>query len=193
MTVGERLPDIFEGVANEYLWLQIFAYPRTKTINFRTEILCDLSRYDRSSDVTAHQFISLASQAPAALRKGCFGTPISQVSSLFYTLLGVNHCKYGIRKVFFCLVIPSISSSIFLVRNGHIKRITDPDIQSSVLEIMGTNVSTTFIQCPADPKKTLGIKLPFLVMIIKNVSRISIEPSFYSSFIVSYENILLSR
>lgn len=56
------------------------------------------------------------------------------------------------------------------VRNGHIKRITDPDIQSSVLEIMGTNVSTTFIQCPADPKKTLGIKLPFLVMIIKNVS-----------------------
>jgi hypothetical protein len=56
------------------------------------------------------------------------------------------------------------------VRNGHIKRITDPDIQSSVLEIMGTNVSTTFIQCPADAKKTLGIKLPFLVMIIKNVS-----------------------
>lgn len=56
------------------------------------------------------------------------------------------------------------------VRNGHIKRITDPDIQSSVLEIMGTNVSTTYIQCPADAKKTLGIKLPFLVMIIKNVS-----------------------
>ena len=56
------------------------------------------------------------------------------------------------------------------VRNGHIKRITDPDIQSSVLEIMGTNVSTNFITCPADANKTLGIKLPFLVMIIKNVS-----------------------
>uniref|UniRef100_A0A3P9HQP4 Cilia and flagella associated protein 20 n=1 Tax=Oryzias latipes TaxID=8090 RepID=A0A3P9HQP4_ORYLA len=28
--------------------------------------------------------------------------------------------------------------------------------------------STTYITCPADPKKTLGIKLPFLVMIIKN-------------------------
>ena len=27
------------------------------------------------------------------------------------------------------------------VRNGHIKRVTDPDIQSSVIEIMGTNVS----------------------------------------------------
>ena len=55
------------------------------------------------------------------------------------------------------------------VRNGHIKRITDPDIQSSVLEIAGSNVSTTYITCPADPKQTLGIKLPFLVMIIKNV------------------------
>eukprot|EP00435_Cladocopium_sp_Y103_P057085 s126_g19.t1 len=57
------------------------------------------------------------------------------------------------------------------VRNGHIKRLTDSDIQSSVLEIMGTNVSTTFITCPADPSKTLGIKLPFLVMIIKNLKK----------------------
>jgi hypothetical protein len=57
------------------------------------------------------------------------------------------------------------------VRNGHIKRITDNDVQSSVLELMGTNVSTNFITCPADPKKTLCIKLPFLVMIIKNLKK----------------------
>ena len=57
------------------------------------------------------------------------------------------------------------------MRNGHIKRITDNDIQSLVLEIVGTNVSTTYITCPADPKKTLGIKLPFLVMIIKNLKK----------------------
>merc|ERR1711898_79472 len=57
------------------------------------------------------------------------------------------------------------------VRNGHIKRITDNDIQSLVLEIEGTNVSTTYITCPADAKKTLGIKLPFLVMIIKNLKK----------------------
>ncbi|XP_062506828.1 cilia- and flagella-associated protein 20-like [Corticium candelabrum] len=82
------------------------------------------------------------------------------------------------------------------VRNGHIKRITDNDIQSLVLEIMGTNVSTTFITCPAsttkkhslqlpsedeeehvdrpvrsDRKPTLGIKLPFLVMVIKNLKK----------------------
>lgn len=57
------------------------------------------------------------------------------------------------------------------VQNGHIKRITDPDIQSSVLEIMGTNVSTNYIVCPAESKRTLGIKLPFLVMILKNVKK----------------------
>jgi hypothetical protein len=57
------------------------------------------------------------------------------------------------------------------VKNGHIKRITDPDIQSSVLEVCGSNVSTTYITCPADPKKTLGIKLPFLVMILKNLKK----------------------
>lgn len=55
------------------------------------------------------------------------------------------------------------------VKNGHIKRITDSDICSSVLEIMSTNISTTYVTCPVDKGKTLGIKLPFLVMIIKNV------------------------
>ena len=34
---------------------------------------------------------------------------------------------------------------------------------------MGTNVSTTYITAPAKKKQTLGIKLQFLVMIIKNV------------------------
>jgi hypothetical protein len=38
------------------------------------------------------------------------------------------------------------------VKNGHIKRVTDPDIQSSVLEILGTNVSTNYINAPLDPK-----------------------------------------
>lgn len=81
------------------------------------------------------------------------------------------------------------------VRNGHIKRITDADIQSSVLEIMGTNVSTTYIECPSEKKKTLGIKLPFLVMIIKNVSylviRIVVAAAAYSLY--SLRNTSLSK
>ena len=57
------------------------------------------------------------------------------------------------------------------MQNGHIKRITDQDINSSVLEIMGSNVTTCFVTAPLDPKQTLGIKLPFLVMIIKNLKK----------------------
>jgi hypothetical protein len=49
--------------------------------------------------------------------------------------------------------------------------LTDPDIQSSVLEICGSNVATTYISCPADPKVVLGIKLPFLVMVVKNLKK----------------------
>ncbi|KAD3336788.1 hypothetical protein E3N88_32307 [Mikania micrantha] len=55
--------------------------------------------------------------------------------------------------------------------NGQVKRVHDEDIQSNILEIVGTNVPSTYITCPADPAATLGIKLPFLVMIVKNVSK----------------------
>ncbi|KAJ4961378.1 hypothetical protein NE237_021288 [Protea cynaroides] len=57
------------------------------------------------------------------------------------------------------------------VVNGHIKRPQDEDIQSSVLEIIGSNIQSTYITCPADPSATLGIKLPFLVMIVKNLKK----------------------
>ncbi len=79
--------------------------------------------------------------------------------------------KKVIISKFFILYYFGYKFSNCQVRNGHIKRITDNDIQSLVLEIVGTNVSTTYITCPADPKKTLGIKLPFLVMIIKNLKK----------------------
>lgn len=40
-----------------------------------------------------------------------------------------------------------------------------------ILKRFSVPLSTTYITCPADPKKTLGIKLPFLVMIIKNLKK----------------------
>lgn len=45
----------------------------------------------------------------------------------------------------------------------------DGDMQSSVIEIAGANVSTNFISCPAEANQTLGIKMPFLVLLIKYV------------------------
>ena len=42
---------------------------------------------------------------------------------------------------------------------------------NTIIIIIIIIISTTYITCPADPQKTLGIKLPFLVMIIKNMKK----------------------
>ncbi|KAL9260213.1 Cilia- and flagella-associated protein 20-like protein [Drosera capensis] len=74
-----------------------------------------------------------------------------------------------------CLrILSSLDSCPFstaLVVNGHIKRPLDEDIQSNVLEIVGSKIQSVYITCPADPAATLGIKLPFLVMIVKNLKK----------------------
>ncbi|XP_043502120.1 cilia- and flagella-associated protein 20-like [Polistes fuscatus] len=57
------------------------------------------------------------------------------------------------------------------VKNGYIRRIIDDEVKSLVLELAGTNVATTYIYCPAEKKKVLGISLPFLIIIIKNMKR----------------------
>ena len=57
------------------------------------------------------------------------------------------------------------------VKNGIIKRVTDQDIQSLIIEITGSNVATTYITCPCNPRLSLGIKLPYLVMIVKNLKK----------------------
>jgi hypothetical protein len=60
---------------------------------------------------------------------------------------------------------------LFAIINGQIKRLQDEDIQSNVLEIVGPNVNTTYITCLANHVTTLGIKLLFLVMIVKNLKK----------------------
>ncbi|KAL0267660.1 UNVERIFIED_CONTAM: hypothetical protein PYX00_009862 [Menopon gallinae] len=58
-----------------------------------------------------------------------------------------------------------------MVVNGHIKRLTDEDVRVLVLEMRGTNVATCYIYTPICPKEVLGIRLPFLVMIVKNLKK----------------------
>ena len=60
---------------------------------------------------------------------------------------------------------------MFAIINGQIKRLQDEDIQSNVLEIVGPNVNKTYITCLANHVTTLGIKLPFLEMIVKNLKK----------------------
>ena len=56
------------------------------------------------------------------------------------------------------------------VKNGVIKRITDEDIKSLVIEIKSSNVSTTYVTCPK-LNKSLGIKLTHLVLTVKNMHK----------------------
>ncbi|KAH0934132.1 hypothetical protein HID58_011249, partial [Brassica napus] len=57
------------------------------------------------------------------------------------------------------------------VEDGHVKRCHDDDIQSNVLEVVGSNIQSTYITCPPDLSATLGIKLPFLVLVVKNMKK----------------------
>ncbi|KAI8462831.1 MAG: transcription factor IIB-like protein [Monoraphidium minutum] len=57
------------------------------------------------------------------------------------------------------------------VREGHAKRVTDEDIQGAVMELSADNISNVSVSCPADPTKTLGIKLPHLTLLVKNMRR----------------------
>jgi hypothetical protein len=82
-----------------------------------------------------------------------------------------NTFQSGLLSIFYSLGSAPLQIWDKKARNGHIKRITDEEIQSMVVEIIGANVSTAYISCPLDPKKTLGIKLPYFVMIVKNLKK----------------------
>lgn len=47
----------------------------------------------------------------------------------------------------------------------------DDHISSAVIELCSPNLSNTYITCPAQANKTLGIKLPFVVLIVKNLNK----------------------
>lgn len=54
---------------------------------------------------------------------------------------------------------------------AHIERVADDLISSSVIELTSPNLSNTYITCPAQLNRTLGIKLPFIVLIVKNLDK----------------------
>ncbi|XP_052755886.1 cilia- and flagella-associated protein 20-like [Galleria mellonella] len=81
-----------------------------------------------------------------------------------------NTYQNGLLSIFYSCGSNPLAIWDMEVKNGHIKRITDNEVNSIVLEIVSTNVATTYITCP-NRNQVLGIKLPFLVMIVKNLKR----------------------
>lgn len=57
------------------------------------------------------------------------------------------------------------------VKNGYIKRVTDEDANSLALEIRSVNVTMCFISAPSAPCISLGIKLPYLTLVVKNLRK----------------------
>ncbi|XP_022902291.2 cilia- and flagella-associated protein 20-like [Onthophagus taurus] len=82
-----------------------------------------------------------------------------------------NAFQSGFITVFYSIGSSPLNIWDKQVKNGHIRRVVDDEVKSLVLEISGTNVATTYITCPIKPRASLAIRLPFLVMIVKNMKK----------------------
>ncbi|XP_017782129.1 PREDICTED: cilia- and flagella-associated protein 20-like [Nicrophorus vespilloides] len=82
-----------------------------------------------------------------------------------------NSFASGFLSIFYSVGSSPLSLWDKSVKNGHIRRIIDDEVKSLVLEVAGTNVATTYITCPIKPRASLGIRLPFLVMVVKNLKK----------------------
>jgi len=57
------------------------------------------------------------------------------------------------------------------VENGQIKRIVDPEIHSSVVEIVSSGTENTYITCPKDSNDKLRIKHQYVSIVVKNLKK----------------------
>lgn len=81
-----------------------------------------------------------------------------------------NQSQRGRLSVFFSVGSKPFNNWKVYTKDGYITRFLDPDIKSMVVELRGINVSTTYMVCPSG-KVVLGIAMPFLVMIVKNLKK----------------------
>ncbi|KAL7065427.1 hypothetical protein AAHC03_05678 [Spirometra sp. Aus1] len=91
----------------------------------------------------------------------------------------------GLLSIFFSVGQKPLLNWKTEAKAGNIKRLTDPAIRSLVLDIRGTNVTTTYIETPPDPRDSLGIRMPIFVVLFKNMNRFfsfEIETVDFSGF-----------
>lgn len=77
----------------------------------------------------------------------------------------------GFTSILYAVGAKPLQNWSYVVKNGHIKRILDPDIQSPSLEIIGANVDSNYIYTPQNPRKSLQITMPTIVLLIKNLQK----------------------
>ncbi|KAF0729056.1 cilia- and flagella-associated protein 20-like [Aphis craccivora] len=56
-------------------------------------------------------------------------------------------------------------------KEGEMQQVLDDIIKSNVLQIQSPNVNSCFITCPLNSKGSLGVRLPFVTLLVKNLGR----------------------
>lgn len=82
-----------------------------------------------------------------------------------------NTYQHGFLSILYSIGSKPLENWSEEIENGNIRRITDEDIGSSAMDLISPNVNKCFITSPKKETETLGIKLPFLVMVIKNLKK----------------------
>lgn len=83
-----------------------------------------------------------------------------------------NANQTGFLSILYSIGLKPLQNWELEVKNGHIKRVVDSDMQSSVLEIIGADLNNNYISLPSkDEKQVLGITMPNLVFQIKNLRK----------------------
>lgn len=81
-----------------------------------------------------------------------------------------NSCQRGLLTIFSSTGAKPLSLWDVHIQNGYYKRYMDPQIRSMIFEIAGNNVSTAYMTCPKGTN-VLGIVMPYLVMVVKNLHK----------------------
>ena len=82
-----------------------------------------------------------------------------------------NKPETGFLSILYSIGAKPLQIWDIAVKNGYVKRVTDNDLQSSALEIVGANVHQNYISCPSDPTIVLGIKMPYFVLQVKHLRK----------------------
>ena len=80
-----------------------------------------------------------------------------------------NNKDNGFTSILYAVGAKPLDNLEYCVKNGHIKRILDQDIQSPSIEIIGANVDANFFYTPVSKTRSLEIKMPTIVLLIKNL------------------------
>ncbi|XP_001950958.1 cilia- and flagella-associated protein 20-like [Acyrthosiphon pisum] len=61
--------------------------------------------------------------------------------------------------------------SVHQFKEGEMQHVQDDLLKSNVLQLQSPNVNACCITCPMNPKGSLGVRLPFVTLLVKNLER----------------------